>query len=67
MPRDLLGIRRKTSQIDTPSLDVGAVLFGVLGAELTQIHGLEQALSFQLVGECWTDLRARPSAKPFTS
>ena len=57
----------KTKQVGAPSLDVRAALFGVLGLDLTQIHGLGPSLSFKLVGECGTDLRAWPSAKHFTS
>ncbi len=51
----------------TLSFDVRAALFGVLGIDLTQIHGLGPSLSLKLVGECGTDLRAWPSAKHFTS
>jgi hypothetical protein len=44
-----------------------AALYGVLGTDVTQIHGLGPALALKLVGECGTDLRAWPSAKHFTS
>ena len=57
----------KIKQVGTPSFDVRAALFGVLGVELTQIHGLGPSLSLKLVGECGTDLRAWPSVKHFTS
>jgi len=53
--------------VSTPSFDVRAALFGVLGVDLTQIHGLGPSLSLKLVAECGTDLRAWPSAKHFTS
>lgn len=43
------------------------ILYGVLGVDLTQIHGLGPSLSLKLVGECGTDLRAWSSAKHFTS
>jgi transposase len=59
--------RTKRKQVNTPSFDVRAALFGVLGVDLTQIHGLGPSLSLKLVGECGTDLRAWPSAKHFTS
>lgn len=59
--------RTKTKQVNTPSFDVRAALYGVLGIDLTQIHGLGPSLSLKLVGECGTDLRAWPSAKHFTS
>lgn len=66
-PNQLPRVRTKTKQVNTPSFDVRAALFGVLGVDLTQIHGLGPSLSLKLVGECGTDLRAWPSAKHFTS
>ena len=66
-PSQLPKARTKTKQVGTPSFDVRAALFGVLGLDLTQIHGLGPSLSLKLVGECGTDLRAWPSAKHFTS
>jgi transposase len=59
--------RTKGKQVNAPTFDVRAALYGVLGTDLTQIHGLGPALALKLVGECGTDLRARPSAKHFTS
>jgi transposase len=59
--------RTKGKQINAPTFDVRAALYGVLGTDLTQIHGLGPALALKLVGECGTDLRAWPSAKHFTS
>ena len=59
--------RTKTKQVNTPSFDVRAALYGVLGTDLTQIHGLGPSLALKLVGECGTDLKAWPSAKHFTS
>lgn len=59
--------RTKTKQANTPSFDVRAALYGVLGTDLTQIHGLGPSLALKLVGECGTDLKAWPSAKHFTS
>ena len=66
-PSELPRPRTKTKQVNTPSFDVRAALFGVLGVDLTQIHGMGPSLSLKLVGECGTDLRAWPSAKHFTS
>jgi transposase len=60
-------VRTKTKQVGTPSFDVRAALYGVLGVDLTQIHGLGPSLSLKLIAECGTDLRAWPSAKHFTS
>src|SRR5205823_1784355 len=59
--------RVKTKQANTPSFDVRAALYGVLGVDLTEIHGLGPSLALKLIGECGTDLRAWPSAKHFTS
>ncbi|MDR6266912.1 transposase [Roseobacter sp. N2S] len=60
-------LRTKTKHVSTPSFDVRAALFGVLGVDLTQIHGMGPSLLLKLVGECCTDLRAWPSVKHFTS
>jgi hypothetical protein len=57
----------KTKQVNTPSFDVRTALYGVLGVDLTDIHGLGPSLALKLIGECGTDLRAWPSAKHFTS
>jgi hypothetical protein len=59
--------RVKTKQANTPSFDVRAALYGVLGVDLTEIHGLGPSLALKLIGECDTDLRAWPTAKHFTS
>ena len=66
-PSELQRPRTKTKKVSTPSFDVRAALYGVLGVDLTQIHGMGPSLSLKLVGECGTDLRAWPSAKHFTS
>src|SRR6476660_7864559 len=59
--------RVKTKQVNTPTFDVRTALYGVLGVDLTEIHGLGPSLALKLVGECGPDLRAWPSAKHFTS
>jgi transposase len=59
--------RMKGKQVNAPSFDVRAALHGVLGVDLTQIHGLGPSLALKLVAECGTDLTAWPSAKHFTS
>ncbi|MGY3488054.1 transposase-like protein [Bradyrhizobium sp. USDA 4011] len=59
--------RIKTKQVNTPTFDVRTALYGVVGVDLTEIHGLGPSLALKLVGECGTDLRAWPSAKHFTS
>jgi transposase len=58
--------RIKTKQVNAPTFDVRTALYGVLGVDLTEIHGLGPSLALKLVGECGTDLRAWPSAKHFT-
>ena len=59
--------RTKRKQVNAPSFDVRAALYGVLGTDLTQIHGLAPSLALKLIAECGTDLRAWKSAKHFTS
>ncbi len=59
--------RTKHKQISAPSFDMRAALYGVLGTDLTQIHGLGPSLALKLVAECGTDLLAWKSAKHFTS
>jgi transposase len=49
------------------AFDVRAMLHGLLGCDLTQIHGLGPSLALKLVGECGIDLAAWPDAKHFTS
>ena len=58
-------INRK--QVNAPSFDVRAALYGVIAVDLTQIHGFDPSLALKLVGECGTDLKAWPSAKNLTS
>ena len=59
--------RIKRKQVNAPSFDVRAALYGVLGTDLTQIHGLGPSLALKLVAECGTNLLAWKSAKHFTS
>ena len=60
-------VRTTQKQSNAPAFDVRAALYGLLGIDLTQIHGLGPYLTLKLVGECGTDLSAWPSAKHFTS
>lgn len=66
-PTPLLKVRGRKKQANAPAFDVRAALNGVLGVDLTQIHGIGPALALKLVAECGTDLTAWPSAKHFTS
>lgn len=59
--------RIKGRQVNAPAFDVRAALYGVLGTDLTQIHGLGPSLALKLVAECGTDLCAWKTAKHFTS
>ena len=59
--------RTRGKQVNAPAFDVRAALHGVLGVDLTQIHGLGPSLALRLVAECGTDLKAWQSAKHFTS
>ena len=54
-------------QANGPAFDVRAALYGLLGKDLTQIHGIGPYLALKLVSECGDDLSAWPSAKHFTS
>jgi hypothetical protein len=59
--------RFRQKPVGAPAFDVRAALHGVLGVDLTRIHGIGPSLALRLVAECGTDLTAWPSAKPFTS
>ncbi len=48
-PSKLPRPRPKAKQVSTPSFDVRAALFGVIGVDLTQIHGMGPSLSLKLV------------------
>ncbi len=50
-----------------PSFNVRAALYTLLGADLSQIHGLGPYTVLRLIGECGDDMRQWPTAKHFTS
>jgi len=50
-----------------PAFDVRKSLYTLLGADLSQIHGLGAYSVLRLVAECGDDMRKWPSAKHFTS
>ncbi len=60
-------VRTPKKQANALAFDVRAALHGLLGCDLTQIHGLGPYLALKLVGECGTNLSAWPDAKHFTS
>lgn len=53
--------RIKGRQVNAPPCDVRAARHGVLGLDLTQIHGIGPSLALKLVAECGTDLTAWPA------
>ncbi len=60
-------VRTPKKQANAMAFDVCAALHGLLGCDVTQIHGLGPYLALKLVGECGTNLSAWPNAKHFTS
>lgn len=59
--------RETTKQRNALAFDARAVLYQILGVDLTQIHGLGPYLALKLVAECGTDMTRWPTAKHFTS
>ena len=60
-------VRTPKKQSNALAFDVRAALHGLLGCDLTRIHGLGPYLALKLVGECGTNLSAWPNAKHLTS
>lgn len=58
---------RHTRGSNEPAFDVRTVLYTMLGADLSQIHGFGPYTVLRLVGECGDDMRKWPTAKHFTS
>jgi transposase len=50
-----------------PRFDVRRALYTMLGADLSQIHGLGPYTVLRLIGECGDDMSKWPTAKHFTS
>jgi len=59
--------RTKRSSRNEPRFDVHALLFAMLGVDLTQIHGLGPSSALQILGECGSDMTRWPTVKHFTS
>ncbi len=59
--------RTRTKQANAPKFDVRALLYQLIGTDLTLIHGLGPSISLSLVTECGTDLSKWPTEKHFTS
>lgn len=66
-PRDPLPARRHAKTRNEPRFDARSILYTLLGADLTQIHGFGAYTVLRLVAECGDDMRRWPSAKHFTS
>jgi transposase len=60
-------ISRQTRQPNAVNFDVRASLYQLIGADLTQIHGIGPYLALRLISECGIDLSRWPTAKHFTS
>lgn len=65
--RPLPKAKHRTKQSNQLNFDVRERLYHLVGADLTQIHGLGPYLALRLVSECGTDMSKWPSAKHFTS
>lgn len=59
--------RTKKTSRNEPGFDVHALLFAMLGVDLTQIHGLGPSSALQILAECGTDMTRWPTVKHFTS
>jgi len=67
LTREPAAARCPKKQSNEPAFDVRAALHGVVGCDLTRIHGLGPYLTLKLVAECGTNLSVWPTAKHFTS
>lgn len=59
--------RHRTVQPNAVNFNVRAVLYQLVGVDLTQINGIGPSLALSLIAECGTDLSRWPTAKHFTS
>jgi hypothetical protein len=50
LPPEILLPGARQSQDNTPTFDVRTALYGVLGVDVTEIHGLGPSLALKLVG-----------------
>ena len=58
---------RHTRSRNEPGFDVRTALYTLLGADLSQVHGLGPYSVLRLVSECGDDMSKWPTAKHFTS
>ena len=66
-PAAPLPARRHAKGRNEPRFDARAALYTLLGADLSQIHGLGPYTVLRLVAECGDDMTKWPTAKHFTS
>jgi transposase len=66
-PAELIPAARHASHRNELKFDARTALFKLLGADLSQIHGLTAYTVLRLVGECGDDMRKWPTVKHFTS
>jgi transposase len=66
-PDDPLPAVRHAKGRNEPQFEVRSALYTLLGADLSQIHGLGPYPVLRLIAECGDDLRKFPTAKNFTS
>lgn len=59
--------KHRTKQPNRLNFDVRERLYHLVGADLTQIHGLGPYLALRMISECGTDMTKWPTAKHFTS
>jgi transposase len=66
-PEPPLPARRHAKGRNEPTFEVRAALYQLLGADLSQIHGLGPYTILRLVAECGDDMTRWPTVKHFTS
>ena len=64
LPKARRAQKRRTNE---PTFDVKAALYTLLGADLSQVHGLGPHSVLALVSECGDDMSKWPTVKHFTS
>jgi transposase len=66
-PTPPLPAQRHTKGRNEPTFDVRTMLYRLLGADLSQIHGLGPYTVLRLIAECGDDMTRWQTAKHFTS
>lgn len=55
--------KHRTNQPNQLNFDVRSALYNLIGADLTQIHGLGPYLALRMISECGTNMSRWPKAK----